>query len=207
MKQYETIFVIDSLLKNNEIDEIIKRYERFISANGGNIRDIQRWGKRRLAYEIKKRQYGFYVYVRFEGPGTVIKPLEREFTLNESILRYLNIALDEQALKAEALRKQTPGLEEKSVAQEEALDEHIGEFKGDTEFLKADAEQEKADESKDEQETSMPPEAEKIEEAKSAPSAEASAEERVQYSEQTEETQKEIDQKKEEEQKEETKEK
>ena len=80
LRQYETIFVVDSLLKNNEIDEIIKRYERFISANGGNITDIQRWGKRRLAYEIKKRQYGFYVYVRFEGPGTVIKPLERECT-------------------------------------------------------------------------------------------------------------------------------
>ena len=115
MNQYETIFVIDSLLKNNEIDEIIKRYERFISANGGSISEVQRWGKRRLAYEIKKRQYGYYVYVRFEGPGTVIKPLEREFTLNESILRYLSIALDTKALKAEALKKQHAVKEEETA--------------------------------------------------------------------------------------------
>jgi small subunit ribosomal protein S6 len=137
LRQYETTFVIDSLLKGGEIDEIIKRYERFISANGGDVQRVQRWGKKRLAYGIKKRQYGYYVHMRFEGPGSIIKPLEREYLLNESILRYLTVTVEKQALKAEAQRKEKAAADTKAVAiaEEEPLDSTIaapGEENGDT---------------------------------------------------------------------------
>jgi len=98
--KYETIFVIDSLLKTEEIENIITKYEKFISANGGKIEIIDRWGKKRLAFEIKKRQYGFYVLIRFDGLPSMIKALEREYRLNESILRYKTIKLSKMALKA-----------------------------------------------------------------------------------------------------------
>ena len=100
MRKYETVFVIDSLLKPDEIENIITKYEKFISANGGQIEIVERWGKRRLAYEIKKRQYGYYVLIRFDGLPTMIKPLEREYRLNESILRFKTILLSTMALKA-----------------------------------------------------------------------------------------------------------
>lgn len=99
MRTYETVIVIDSLLKPEEIDSIINKYERFISANGGKVSSIDRWGKRRLAYEINKRQYGFYVLIRFEGPSAMIKQLDREYRLNESLLRTKIIKLDDKALK------------------------------------------------------------------------------------------------------------
>lgn len=99
MQKYETIFVIDSLLKSDEIEAIITKYEKFISANGGQIDTIEHWGKKRLAYEIKKRQYGYYVLIRFDGPGAIVKQLEREYRLNESILRYMTLRLNKQALK------------------------------------------------------------------------------------------------------------
>ncbi len=100
MGKYETIFVIDSLLKTEEIENIITKYEKFISANGGKIELIDRWGKKRLAFEIKKRQYGYYVLILFEGLPSMIKSLEREYRLNESILRYKTIKLSTMALKA-----------------------------------------------------------------------------------------------------------
>ena len=100
MQKYETIFVVDSLLKTEEIEDIITKYERFVSANGGEINAIEKWGKKRLAYEIKKRQYGYYVLIRFDGPGSMIKQLEREYRLNELILRYMTLQLSKQALKA-----------------------------------------------------------------------------------------------------------
>ena len=100
MQKYETIFVVDSLLKAEEIESIINKYERFISANGGQIETVDKWGKKRLAYEIKKRQYGYYVLIRFDGPGSMIKQLEREYRLNESILRYKTFVMDKKALKA-----------------------------------------------------------------------------------------------------------
>ncbi|MGQ9559043.1 MAG: 30S ribosomal protein S6 [Candidatus Oleimicrobiaceae bacterium] len=106
MKQYETTFVIDSQLKGGEVDEIVKRLERVISVNGGQVVEVQRWGKRRLAYEIKKRQYGYYVHIRFAGKGSIVRALEREYQLNEAILRYLTLVLDKQALRAEAVRKE-----------------------------------------------------------------------------------------------------
>jgi len=107
LRKYETIFVIDSLLKSEEIDSIIEKYERFISANGGSIETIERWGKKRLAYEIKKRQYGYFVLIRFDGPPTMIRPLEREYRLNESLLRFKTLAMDIQALKALAAKTAT----------------------------------------------------------------------------------------------------
>jgi small subunit ribosomal protein S6 len=100
LRKYETIFVIDSLLKAEEIDNHVSKYERFISANGGTVEILERWGKKRLAYEIKKRQYGFYVFIRFNGPSSMIKSLEREYRLNESLLRYKTILMDKLALRA-----------------------------------------------------------------------------------------------------------
>jgi len=100
LRKYETVIVIDSLLKPEEIDSIISKYERFISANGGTVESLDRWGKRRLAYEINKRQYGFYVFVRFDGPPAMIKQLDREYRLNESLLRTMIIKLDKKALKS-----------------------------------------------------------------------------------------------------------
>jgi len=99
LRTYETVIVIDSLLKPEEIDSIINKYERFISANGGKVSSMDRWGKRRLAYEINKRQYGFYVLIRFEGPSAMIKQLDREYRLNESLLRTKIIKLDDKAMK------------------------------------------------------------------------------------------------------------
>ncbi|RQV99914.1 30S ribosomal protein S6 [candidate division KSB1 bacterium] len=99
LRKYETIVVIDSLLKADEIDSIINKYERFISANGGQIESIERWGKKRLAYEIKKRQYGYYILIRFDGPPTMIKTLEREYRLNESLLRYKTLLLQKNEIR------------------------------------------------------------------------------------------------------------
>jgi small subunit ribosomal protein S6 len=113
LRKYETIIVIDSLLKAEEIEGIITKYERFISANGGAIEVIDRWGKRRLAYEIKKRQYGFYVLIRFDAPSAMIKQLDREYRLNEYLLRTMTTKLDKRALTA--LAKQLVAMPPKVV--------------------------------------------------------------------------------------------
>ncbi len=121
MKKYETIFVVDSLLKSEEIDSIVNKYERIISANGGKIEDIEHWGKKRLAYEIKKRQYGYYVLIRFDGPPTMIKTLEREYRLNESLLRYKTLAIEKASIQA--AEKAEEEVQEKEQAQPAASEE------------------------------------------------------------------------------------
>lgn len=104
MRKYETIIIIDSLLKAEEIENIVTKYERFISANGGTIEAVEHWGKKRMAYEIKKRQYGYYVLIRFDAHSQMIRQLEREYRLNESLLRFKVFVLDKLALRALAAK-------------------------------------------------------------------------------------------------------
>ena len=89
MQMYETIFILDSLLAPDEIDKIINRVKEMIETNGGKVLTVEKCGKRRLAYEIQKKQYGFYVAIEFEGEGPIPNSLEREYNFNDKILRYL----------------------------------------------------------------------------------------------------------------------
>jgi len=98
LRTYQSVVIIDSLLKSEEIDAIIEKIVRNINNNGGKITTIDRWEKKRLMYEIKKRQYGYYVEIVFEAPNNLIKILERDYRLDENILRYLTIHLDSKAL-------------------------------------------------------------------------------------------------------------
>lgn len=94
MKFYETTIVIDSLQKPDNIQNTITKIQSFIKNNGGEIAAVDEWGKKRLAYEIKRRQYGTYFQIYFKGAGTLPNLLEREFLLEESILRYLTLVFE-----------------------------------------------------------------------------------------------------------------
>jgi small subunit ribosomal protein S6 len=102
IREYETTFIVDSLLPEEQINATIDKIKDFIEKNGGKIRQIDRWGKRRLAYEIAKKQYGYYVYIRFQYEGALIKELEREYKLDESIIRYLTVLIPKIVLKNES---------------------------------------------------------------------------------------------------------
>lgn len=149
MRTYETVIVIDSLLKSEEIDAIVEKVERIIKNNGGEIVEIDRWGKKRLAYEIKKRQYGYYVDIIFQGPGNLVYILEREYGLDENILRYLTVHLNKRALQHKERQKMEQTKKESSSnetiddgaadeSHEEVSDE--SQSKEDSESVKVEAE-------------------------------------------------------------------
>lgn len=104
VQQYETTFIVDAHLPTEKTDETIERFLSFIEKKGSKIHHVDRWGKRRLAYEIKKKQYGYYVYVRFESGGEFIRVLEREYKLDDAILRYLTVLVPKVALESEKAR-------------------------------------------------------------------------------------------------------
>ena len=148
MKTYESVIVIDSLLKSEEIEAIIEKVERIINNNGGQIKEIDRWGKKRLAYEIKKRQYGYYVEFIFTGPSNLIQVLEKDYGLDENILRYLTVHLNKRAIEhkerakiaqgpEKAKHTTAPPAKEKSVAPEAEPEEPV-----EAETEKAEAKEE-----------------------------------------------------------------
>jgi small subunit ribosomal protein S6 len=164
LNKYETIFVIDSLLKSDEIESIVSKYQRFISANGGQIEALEAWGKKRLAYEIKKRQYGYYVLIRFEGPATMIKQLEREYRLNESILRYMTLRMTKAALQSTADQVAQPAPPKKEPAQPET--ESKEEKKEETETEKVETKEAEAEAEKPAESTVAQADSEDSEEIK-----------------------------------------
>ncbi len=102
MAIYETVVILDSLLPPKEIDEAVERFSQIITENGGTIRKVDKWGKRRLAYEIQKKQYGFYIAIEFEGEGNIPKALQSEYNYTDSVLRYLTYRYDKHQLRAMA---------------------------------------------------------------------------------------------------------
>ena len=99
---YETTFIINASLEDTQVDAVIGRVQDTISKNGGATKALNKWGRKRLAYPIRKKTNGFYVNIEFEAPSTLLSQLERSFQLDEMILRYLTIQLDSKALAARA---------------------------------------------------------------------------------------------------------
>ncbi len=97
---YESAVIINAALDDEQIESIITRIKDFITNNGGNIREIENWGRKRLAYMINKSKIGYYAIFRFDAPTNIISKLERNYTLDEHILRYLTISLDKDAVES-----------------------------------------------------------------------------------------------------------
>lgn len=100
-REYETTFILDARLSPEKIDLKIQDIEKIIKENEGTVSNVNRIGKRRLAYEINKNQYGYYVSYRFAIDGANIIELRRRYSLEESIIRFLTIRVPKVVLETE----------------------------------------------------------------------------------------------------------
>ena len=91
MTRYETTFILEPGLDENRVNEEIERVSQWIKDLGGEVLEVQRWGKRRLAYEIHRKRDGIYTLVLYQGPGEVVKELERRLSLVEPVMRVLTV--------------------------------------------------------------------------------------------------------------------
>ncbi len=91
MTRYETTFILEPGLDENRVNEEIERVSQWIKDLGGEVLEVQRWGKRRLAYEIHRKRDGIYTLVLYQGPGAVVKELERRLSLVEPVMRVLTV--------------------------------------------------------------------------------------------------------------------
>jgi len=106
MKLYETTVIFDPGLEEARVNEEVERVTQPIAQAGGEVIEVQRWGKRKLAYMIRKRRDGTYVHVKHKSPPELIGEMDRRFRLNESVLRHLTVlAVKESPKAAEAAAK------------------------------------------------------------------------------------------------------
>ncbi len=114
MNRYEMIYIIDTGLEETARKELIEKVSGLITANGGEIEKVdETWGKRRLAYAIDYKTEGWYVLVNFKAPAELPRELERNLQINENVLRYLVVKLEEKrsAVKPRPVRPAAPAEE------------------------------------------------------------------------------------------------
>ena len=96
MRNYELMVILDPDLEERAISPLIDGFLGVIRTGGGKVEKVDTWGRRRLAYEIKKKSEGVYAVVDLAAEPALVKELDRQLNLNESVLRTKVIRPDER---------------------------------------------------------------------------------------------------------------
>ena len=108
MNHYETVFILNPVLSEDQIKETVKKYEDLLVSKGAKMISKENWGLKKLAYPIQKKKSGFYHLFEYPVDGQVVHELETEFKRDERFMRYLSVSLDKHAIAwAEKRRNRT----------------------------------------------------------------------------------------------------
>lgn len=118
---YESVIIFNATLEDPQVDSILSSLEDQMSANGVEISDIEKLGRKRLAYPIQKGKSGFYVIYRFISPREYITKFERALRLDENVIRFLTIKLEQKDLDFIEKKKTEIHESEEIVEKEEAV--------------------------------------------------------------------------------------
>lgn len=118
MRRYETILITHADLSEDELTGLAERYRAIITDQKGIMVKVERWGKRRLAYLIKKQSRGVYILLDYAGETAVVNELERNLKIHDKILKFMTILKDESVDPA-ALEKEIADAAQATKKQEE----------------------------------------------------------------------------------------
>jgi len=98
MNHYETVFILNPVLSEEQIKETVKKFEDNLSGKGAKFVNKEDWGLKKLAYPIQNKKSGFYHLFEYQVEGSAIDGLEVEFRRDERVMRYLTVKLDKHAV-------------------------------------------------------------------------------------------------------------
>lgn len=123
MRRYETIFIASPVLTDEQVDELVRNFEGIIAEQGGELLKTDKWGRKKLAYEVQKFSEGYYTLFEMNAGPSLVAELERRFRNHDSVIKFLSIRMDEQAKAAdrqkvryerESKRKAQAGIKDRS---------------------------------------------------------------------------------------------
>lgn len=104
MRGYELVYILDPTLDEAGTETLIGQIEDFIKKQDVTIEKTERWGRRRMAYNISRHQEGFYVLSTLKAPPSAIAELERKLRVIDGVLRFISVRMDEDQAKVERRR-------------------------------------------------------------------------------------------------------
>jgi small subunit ribosomal protein S6 len=94
MQLYESIFIIRPSLPDDDTNQLIEKIKGLLEKAGAAVLIVENWGKKKLAYEIKRERRGTFVYMHFKAAGNVVGELEHAYRLEDSVLKFLTVRLE-----------------------------------------------------------------------------------------------------------------
>ena len=96
MQFYESIFIVRTTLSDEDTNKIIDKIKGVLDRSGASHLRLENWGKKKLAYEVKRERKGTFVHLTFQSPGPTVAELERSYRLEDSVLKFLTVRLERE---------------------------------------------------------------------------------------------------------------
>jgi small subunit ribosomal protein S6 len=120
MRRYETIIILDPDLSEETRTPVLERLQELIPQKDGFLVLIDEWGSKKLAYEIKKKERGYYIRLDFCGNGALVDEIERFFRIDDRVLKYMTVLIDPDADLDAIQREQAEAQAKKEAAETQA---------------------------------------------------------------------------------------
>jgi len=103
-RSYEVMFIVRPDMVDEELNKLISTLESSVSSAGGTAKS-EIWGKRRLAYKVAKFHEGIFVLLIIEGPGAIVREVERRLRVTEPVIKFMTVRTDEELKRLDKIRK------------------------------------------------------------------------------------------------------
>jgi small subunit ribosomal protein S6 len=103
-RTYELMFIVRPDMSEEDQDKLISSLDHAVSSSGGKVRNVEKMGKRRLAYTVRRFNDGIYILLTFEGGGGLVHELERRLRVNEPVIKFLSVRIDEEQKRLDKIK-------------------------------------------------------------------------------------------------------
>ena len=103
-RTYELMFIVRPDMADEDLDKLISTLENQVNTTGGTAKSVERMGKRRLAYVVRRFQDGMYILLTVEGTGALIHELERRLRVTEPVIKFLTVRVDEEQKRLDKIK-------------------------------------------------------------------------------------------------------
>jgi len=104
-RTYELMFIVRPDMTDEDLDKLISTLQSVVPASGGTVQKVEKMGKRRLAYAVRRFHDGIYVLMVVEGGGPAIHELERRLRVTEPVIKFLTVRVDEEQKRLDKIKK------------------------------------------------------------------------------------------------------
>src|SRR5712672_3027855 len=104
-RTYELMFIVRPDMLDDDLDKLVSTLESAVTTAGGAVKSVERMGKRRLAYAVRRFHDGIYILLTVEGGGALIHELERRLRVTEPVIKFLTVRIDEEQKRLDKIKK------------------------------------------------------------------------------------------------------